>query len=145
MNLVHLHHRDGVSIPDPAWRTDVEARLASQGRTIEDRTLGALLEATGLHPYDTMQVAYYAYLRGRDPPNPIDRVVVLAAIDQTENMLGPVFAAELDSWCSKARLVLGRLAHGQPLYGRDGSNSAIRNPLRDLLQAGVLGRLGRGR
>ncbi|MDA8200417.1 MAG: hypothetical protein M0Z54_13500 [Thermaerobacter sp.] len=104
-----------------------------------------MLEATGGHPYDTMEVAYYAYLLGRDRPNPFDRALVMATIDQTEDMLAPVFAAELDSWGAKARLVLARLAQGQPRCGREGSNSAIRNALQDLLPAGGLVRLRRGR
>ena len=69
----------------------------------------------------------------------------MAAIDQTDDMLAPIFATELDSWGAKARLVLARLAQGQPRYGREGSNWAIRHALQDLLQAAGLVRLRRGR
>ena len=137
--------RHGETAGQPVWTQVTTRRPAAPLDALPAPGGPSLLEATGGHPYDTMQVAYYAYRLGRDRPNPLDRAVVLAAIDQTEDMLAPVFAAELDSWGARARLVLGRLAHGLPLYGREASNSAIQNALRDLLQAGVLVRRSRGR
>ncbi len=133
-------------VPDPAWRKYIRERLASRNRRIGEDALDAMLDATGGHPYDTMEVAYYTHLLARERPDPIDRACVLAAVDQTEDLLQAVFQAEIEALGPKARLVLGRLAHARPVYtAEDRSQSALRAAVRELLQAGVLVRHGRGR
>jgi hypothetical protein len=52
-------------VPDEAWRAYIRQRLTGRGISIDDGAIDAILSCTGGHPYDTMQVAYEAYLLAR--------------------------------------------------------------------------------
>ena len=131
-------------IPDGAWRAYIHTRLETRGRTIAEDAIDAILDAPGGHPYDTMEVAYDAYVLQGDRPGPIDRAVALGAVDHTQDTLKAVFQAEVEALGPKARLVLGRLANSRPLYQGDRSNGAIRSAVQNLINAGVLVREARG-
>lgn len=132
-------------IADEAWRAYIEARLRTRGVAIEQGALDRLLEATGGHPYDTMEVAYEAYLLAKAARSAITVPIMLGAVDEVSDMLGAVFEAEIAAQGTKARIVLGRVAKGETLYEKGASQSAIRRVLQNLVACGILTRIRTGR
>ncbi len=131
-------------VPDEAWRTYMRRRLAERKISIDDAALDGILSYTGGHPYDTMQVAYEAYLlAGR--LRRIDAKIVGAACTEAEAHLRSIFEAELDALGSRSRVLLGRIVRGEPLHVGERSSGAVHRALDNLVRQGIIRRIARGR
>lgn len=131
-------------VPEHAWRTYIRERLATRAVGIDDAAVDALLDYTGGHPYDTMKVAYEAYLL-RGARHTLDASIVLTACAAAQEQLAAVFDAEIDGAGPRARAVLGRIAKQENLYADETSKGSVALAIKHLVTAGMLRRTGRGR
>lgn len=130
-------------VPDEAWRTYIHRKFSGRGIPIDDGAIDAILGVTGGHPYDTMQVAYEAYLLARRSRR-VDARLVGAACVEAEMHLRQVFEAELDALGSKSRVLLGRVADSTSLYAGERSSGTVDRALTKLVRQGVLRHLSHG-
>src|SRR6266545_2633976 len=143
-------HRFGIAPDD--WLTYLREKFAEKKITIDDTSVDRLLDATGGHPQDTMQVCAALYYLMRDAAQRVVTPDLLAiAYEQALRELERPFAlhwAELGKQ-KYLQLVATRVAQGAVLFASD-TTPAVPRPevLRALESLGARGlviRLGRGR
>ena len=131
-------------VPDEAWRSFIRMRLSEHGIRIDDAGVDAILDYTGGHPSDTMEVAQESYLAARRR-RLIDGHLARAACAAVQERAAPLFDLEVDLAGPRARALLGRIANGQPLFEGERSRDAPARALRELARAGFVRRTGHGR
>ncbi len=141
-------HRFGISPDD--WLEYLRAKFAAKKIAIDDASVDRLLDATGGHPQDTMQVCAALYYLLRDAgQRTVSGDHVAVAYEQALRELERPFAlhwAELGTQ-KYLQAVAKRIAHGAVLYA---AGSGIPRPevlraLESLRARGLVTRLGRGR
>jgi hypothetical protein len=144
-------HRFGIDPDD--WLEYLRGKFAAKKLTVDDASVDRLLDATGGHPQDTMQVCAALYYLMRDTGTRVLTPELLEiAYEQAMRELERPFAlhwAELGSH-KYLQQVAKRIAHRAVLYAADAQGGPVPRPevLRALaaLQArGLVVRLGRGR
>jgi len=143
-------HRFGIDPDD--WLEYLRTKFATKKMTIDDASIDRLLDATGGHPQDTMQVCAALYYLMRDAGlRVVSAEAIGVAIEQSLRELERPFALH---WADLGKgkylqQVAKRVAHGAVLYASDGAGSVPRaEVLRALaaLQArGLVTHLARGR
>jgi len=143
-------HRFGIDPDD--WLSYIEEKLSERKLTITDADVDRILDATGGHPQDTMQVCAALYYLMRDAGlRVVSAEAIGVAIEQSLRELERPFALH---WADLGKgkylqQVAKRVAHGAVLYASDGAGSVPRaEVLRALaaLQArGLVTHLARGR
>src|SRR3989449_3294637 len=144
-------HRFGIAPDD--WLVYLREKFAEKKIAIDDTSVDRLLDATGGHPQDTMQVCAALYYLMRDSgARTVTPDFLEAAYEQAMRELERPFALHWSELGSHKYLqqVAKRIAHRAVLYAADGEGGPVPRPevLRALaaLQArGLVGRLGRGR
>ena len=141
-------HRFGISPDD--WLEYIRDKFAQRKIAIDDASVDRILDATGGHPQDTMQVCAALYYLMRDAGARVvsaDHVAV--AYEQALRELERPFALHWTELASGKYLqqVAKRIAHGAVLYA---SESGIPRPevlraLESLRMRGLVSRVGRGR
>jgi len=143
-------HRFGIDPDD--WLAYIREKLDERKLSIGDAEIDRILDATGGHPQDTMQVCAALYYLMRDAGlRVVSAEAIGVAIEQSLRELERPFALH---WADLAKgkylqQVAKRVAHGAVLYASDGSGAVPRaEVLRALaaLQArGLVAHLARGR
>jgi AAA+ ATPase superfamily predicted ATPase len=143
-------HRFGIDPDD--WLSYIEEKLSERKLTITDAEVDRILDATGGHPQDTMQVCAALYYLMRDAGlRVVTAEAISVAIEQSLRELERPFALH---WADLGKgkylqQVAKRIAHGAVLYASDGAGAVPRaEVLRALaaLQArGLVTHLSRGR
>src|SRR5919198_6455149 len=144
-------HRFGIDPDD--WLEYLRGKFAAKKIAIDDASVDRLLDATGGHPQDTMQVCAALYYLMRDAAQRVVTPELLeVAYEQAMRELERPFALHWTELGSHKYLqqVAKRIAHRAVLYAADAEGGAVPRPevLRalDALQArGLVVRLGRGR
>ena len=144
-------HRFGIDPDD--WLEYLRAKFAAKKMAIDDTSVDRLLDATGGHPQDTMQVCAALYYLMRDSAaRTVTPDFLEVAYEQAMRELERPFALHWSELGSHKYLpqVAKRIAHRAVLYAADGDGGPVPRPevLRALaaLQArGLVVRLGRGR
>ena len=144
-------HRFGIDPDD--WLVYLRGKFAAKGIAIDDASVDRLLDATGGHPQDTMQVCAALYYLVRDMGARTVRPDHLeVAFEQAMRELERPFALHWSELGSHKYLqpVAKRIAHRAVLYAAGSNGGSVPRPevLRALaaLQArGLVTRLGRGR
>ncbi|MBI3522535.1 MAG: AAA family ATPase [Chloroflexi bacterium] len=144
-------HRFGI---DPAdWLVYLRAKLATRKIAIGDADIDQILDATGGHPQDTMQLCAALYYLMREAGlRTSSGELVAVAYEQALRELERPFSqhwAELGG-AKYLQQVAKRIAHGAVLYAADAGGGAV--PRSEVLRAlealrtrGLVLRLGRGR
>jgi len=143
-------HRFGIDPDD--WLSYIEEKLSERKLTITDAEVDRILDATGGHPQDTMQVCAALYYLMRDAGlRVVTAEAIAVAIEQAMRELERPFALH---WADLGKgkylqQVAKRIAHGAVLYASNGPGAVPRaEVLRALaaLQArGLVAHLARGR
>lgn len=141
-------HRFGIAPDD--WLEYIEAKFSERKMTIDDASVDRILDATGGHPQDTMQVCAALYYLLRDAGQRVvtgDHVAI--AYEQALRELERPFAlhwAELGTQ-KYLQQVAKRIAHGAVLYAGDSGipRPEVLRALESLRARGLVTRLGRGR
>ena len=143
-------HRFGIDPDD--WVTYVREKLAERKMQIADGEVDRILDATGGHPQDTMQVCAALYYLMRDAGLKVaSGEAVSVAIEQAMRELERPFALH---WADLAKgkylqQVAKRIAHGAVLYAADAAGDVPRaevlRALGSLQARGLVTRLSRGR
>jgi len=143
-------HRFGIDPDD--WLSYIREKLAERKLSIGDAEIDRILDATGGHPQDTMQVCAALYYLMRDAGlRVVTAEAIGVAIEQALRELERPFALHWTDLGKGKYLqqVAKRVAHGAVLYASDGSGAVPRaEVLRALaaLQArGLVAHLARGR
>jgi AAA+ ATPase superfamily predicted ATPase len=144
-------HRFGIDPDD--WLLYLRGKFAAKKMSIDDASVDRLLDATGGHPQDTMQVCAALYYLMRDTgARTVSPDHLEVAYEQAMRELERPFALHWTELGSHKYLqqVAKRIAHRAVLYAADAQGGAVPRPevLRALgaLQArGLVVRLGRGR
>jgi len=142
-------HRFGIDPDD--WLSYIQEKLSERKLVITETEVDRILDATGGHPQDTMQVCAALYYLMRDAGlRVVTAEAISVAIEQAMRELERPFALH---WADLGKgkylqQVTKRIAHGAVLYANDGAGAVPRaEVLRALaaLQArGLVARLGRG-
>jgi AAA+ ATPase superfamily predicted ATPase len=144
-------HRFGIDPDD--WLEYLRAKFAAKKISIDDASVDRLLDATGGHPQDTMQVcAGLYYLMRETGSRTISGELLDVAYEQAMRELERPFAlhwAELGSH-KYLQQVAKRIAHRAVLYAADAGGGPVPRPevlraLSGLAERGLVVRLGRGR
>ena len=143
-------HRFGIAPDD--WLEYLRAKFAAKKIAIDDGSIDRLLDATGGHPQDTMQVCAALYYLMRDAAQRVVTEELLAiAYEQALRELERPFALH---WSEIGRqkylqTVAKRIAQRAVLYANDGGARVPRpevlRALESLRARGLVTRLGRGR
>jgi len=144
-------HRFGIAPDD--WLEYIREKFAAKKVAIDDAGVDRLLDATGGHPQDTMQVCAALYYLMRDAGQrrvTADHVAI--AYEQALRELERPFAlhwAELGTQ-KYLQQVAKRIAHKAVLYAADAEGGTVPRPevlraLAALQERGLVVRLGRGR
>ncbi len=141
-------HRFGIAPDD--WLEYIREKFAAKKVAIDDAGVDRLLDATGGHPQDTMQVCAALYYLMRDAGQrrvTADHVAI--AYEQALRELERPFAlhwAELGTQ-KYLQQVAKRIAHGAVLYAGDSGipRREVLRALESLRARGLVTRLGRGR
>lgn len=143
-------HRFGIAPDD--WLAYIREKLSERKLQIADAEVDRILDATGGHPQDTMQVCASLYYLMRDAGlRVVTPEAIGVALEQSLRELERPFALH---WADLGKgkylqTVAKRVAHGAILYASDGTGAVPRaEVLRALaaLQArGLVLRVGRGR
>ena len=143
-------HRFG--IPPDDWLAYIQEKLVERKLQIGDADVDRILDATGGHPQDTMQVCASLYYLMRDAGLRVASPEAIGvAIEQSLRELERPFALHWSDLSKGKYLqqVAKRIAHNAVLYASDGAGAVPRaEVLRALaaLQArGLVTRLARGR
>ena len=131
-------------VPNEAWRTYIRASLARQGITIDDAAIDTILAYTGAHPYDTMQVAFEAYVAAGRRRH-IDGGMAMLACAEAQRKSAPLFDLEVELAGPRGRAILTRIAQGEPLYAGERSRASISSVLKELIRTGILLHVGHGK
>ncbi len=142
-------HRFGIAPDD--WLIYLREKFASKKITIDDASVDRLLDATGGHPQDTMQVCAALYYLMRDAAQRVVTADLLGiAYEQALRELERPFALH---WAEIGRQkylqqVAKRVAQGATLYAPDPASPVPRpevlRALESLRARGLVTRLGRG-
>ena len=144
-------HRFGIDPDD--WLEYLRGKFAAKKIAIDDASIDRLLDMTGGHPQDTMQLCAALYYLMREAGSRVVTTELLeVAYEQAMRELERPFAlhwAELGSH-KYLQQVAKRIAHRAVLYATDAEGGTVPRPevLRalDAMQArGLVVRLGRGR
>jgi hypothetical protein len=143
-------HRFGIAPDD--WLTYLREKFAQKKITIDDSSVDRLLDATGGHPQDTMQVCAALYYLMRDAALRVVTADLLAiAYEQALRELERPFALHWSELGKQKylQLVATRVAQGAVLFASD-TTPAVPRPevlraLESLGARGLVTRLGRGR
>src|SRR5437588_1533381 len=144
-------HRFGIDPDD--WLEYLRQKFAAKKMAIEDASVDRLLDATGGHPQDTMQVCAALYYLMRDTGSrSVSAELLEVAYEQAMRELERPFAlhwAELGSH-KYLQQVAKRIGHRAVLYAADAEGGAVPRPevlraLDGLRRRGRVVRLGRGR
>jgi hypothetical protein len=144
-------HRFGIDPDD--WLEYLKAKFAAKKLSIDDTSVDRLLDATGGHPQDTMQVCAALYYLMRDSgARTVTPDFLEVAYEQAMRELERPFALHWSELGSHKYLqqVAKRIAHRAVLYAADGEGGAVPRPevlraLAALQERGLVVRLGRGR
>src|SRR6266849_4520121 len=144
-------HRFGISPDD--WLEYIREKFAAKKLAIDDAGVDRLLDATGGHPQDTMQVCAALYYLMRDAGGrTVGSEHVAVAYEQALRELERPFALHWTEIGSHKYLqqVAKRIAHRAVLYAADAEGGAVPRPevlraLAALQERGLVARLGRGR
>lgn len=131
-------------VPSEAWRGYIRGKLSDRGIAIDDAAMDAILEYTGGHPYDTMQVAYEAYLAARRS-RIVDGRLALAACASAQTSVAPLLDLEIQVAGPRARPLLSRIANGDPLFEGERSRDTVSRALMRLVRSGIVRRIAHGR
>jgi AAA+ ATPase superfamily predicted ATPase len=143
-------HRFGIAPDD--WLTYLREKFAEKKIAIDDTSVDRLLDATGGHPQDTMQVCAALYYLMRDAAQRVVTADLLAiAYEQAMRELERPFALHWSELGKQKylQLVATRVAQGAVLFASD-TTPAVPRPevlraLESLAARGLVTRLGRGR
>ena len=143
-------HRFGIAPDD--WLTYLREKFAEKKIAIDDSSVDRLLDATGGHPQDTMQVCAALYYLMRDAAQRVVTADLLAiAYEQALRELERPFALHWSELGQQKylQLVATRVAQGAVLFGSDTTPPVPRpevlRALESLRARGLVTRLGRGR
>jgi uncharacterized protein len=141
-------HRFGIAPDD--WLEYIRGKFAAKKMTIDDASIDRLLDATGGHPQDTMQLCAALYYLVRDAgQRTVSADHVAVAYEQALRELERPFAlhwAELGTG-KYLQTVAKRIANGAVLYAADSGvpRPEVLRALESLRMRGLVTRLGRGR
>jgi AAA+ ATPase superfamily predicted ATPase len=143
-------HHFGIAPDD--WLTYLREKFAEKKIAIDDTSVDRLLDATGGHPQDTMQVCAALYYLMRDAGQRVVTADLLAiAYEQSLRELERPFALHWSELGKQKylQLVATRVAQGAVLFASD-TTPAVPRPevlraLESLGARGLVTRLGRGR
>ena len=143
-------HRFGIAPDD--WLTYLRDKFAEKKIAIDDTSVDRLLDATGGHPQDTMQVCAALYYLMRDAAQRVVTADLLAiAYEQALRELERPFALHWSELGKQKylQLVATRVAQGAVLFASE-TTPAVPRPevlraLESLSARGLVTRLGRGR
>ena len=143
-------HRFGIDPDD--WLSYIAEKLGQRKLQIGDAEVDRILDATGGHPQDTMQVCAALYYLMRDAGlRVVSPDAIGVAIEQALRELERPFALH---WADLGKgkylqQVAKRIAHGAVLYATDGAGAVPRAEVLRALAAlrarGLVTRLARGR
>ncbi|HEV2249504.1 MAG TPA: ATP-binding protein [Candidatus Limnocylindria bacterium] len=143
-------HRFGIDPDD--WLAYIEEKLSGRKLTIADAAVDRILDATGGHPQDTMQVCAALYYLMRDAGlRVVSAEAIGVAIEQALRELERPFALHWSDLGKGKYLqpVAKRIAHGAVLYASDGAGAVPRAEVLRALAAlrarGLVAHLSRGR
>src|SRR5436309_2188148 len=144
-------HRFGIAPDD--WLTYLRDKFAEKKIAIDDTSVDRLLDATGGHPQDTMQVCAALYYLMRDAGSrSVTPDLLEVAYEQAMRELERPFALHWTELGSHKYLqqVAKRIAHRAVLYAAEADGGAVPRPevlraLAALQERGLAVRLGRGR
>src|SRR5882672_8002736 len=144
-------HRFGIAPDD--WLEYIREKFAAKKLAIDDAGVDRLLDATGGHPQDTMQVCAALYYLMRDAgARSVTPDFLEVAYEQAMRELERPFALHWTELGSHKYLqqVAKRIAHRAVLYAADAEGGAVPRPevlraLAALQERGLVVRLGRGR
>jgi AAA+ ATPase superfamily predicted ATPase len=144
-------HRFGIDPDD--WLEYLRAKFAAKRMSIDDASVDRLLDATGGHPQDTMQVcAALYYLMREAGSRAVTGELLEIAYEQAMRELERPFALHWSELGSHKYLqqVAKRIAHRAVLYAADADGGPVPRPevlraLDALRLRGLVVRLGRGR
>ncbi|HEY6957627.1 MAG TPA: ATP-binding protein, partial [Candidatus Limnocylindria bacterium] len=141
-------HRFGIAPDD--WLEYIQGKFTERKMTIDDASVDRILDATGGHPQDTMQVCAALYYLLRDAGQRVvtaDHVAI--AYEQALRELERPFALHWTELGSQKYLqqVAKRIAHGAVLYAGESGipRPEVLRALESLRSRGLVTRLGRGR
>jgi AAA+ ATPase superfamily predicted ATPase len=143
-------HHFGIAPDD--WLTYLREKFAEKKIAIDDTSVDRLLDATGGHPQDTMQVCAALYYLMRDAGQRVVTADLLAiAYEQSLRELERPFALHWSELGKQKylQLVATRVAQGAVLFASE-TTPAVPRPevlraLESLRARGLVTRLGRGR
>ena len=141
-------HRFGIAPDD--WLEYIREKFAAKKLAIDDAGVDRLLDATGGHPQDTMQVCAALYYLMRDAgQRTVTADHVAIAYEQALRELERPFALHWTELGTQKYLqqVAKRIAHGAVLYAGDSGipRPEVLRALESLRARGLVTRLGRGR
>src|SRR5213594_1045899 len=144
-------HRFGIDPDD--WLEYLRGKFAEKKLAIDEASVDRLLDATGGHPQDTMQVCAALYYLMRDAAaRTVSSDFLEVAYEQAMRELERPFALHWTELGSHKYLqqVAKRIAHKAVLYAADAEGGAVPRPevlraLAALRERGLVVRLGRGR
>jgi uncharacterized protein len=133
----------GLPTPD-AWRAYIEGRFAKLGVSLRPGEADELISFTGGHPRDLMEACEHL-LTLRSLNREADGAVKLAE-EKTLNSLRVKFD---ELWRRLERpagtqTTAGRIANGQPIYGRGRPQKSVSRTIEKLGREGIVRRVGRG-
>src|SRR5438128_2609319 len=144
-------HRFGIAPDD--WLNYLREKFAEKKIAIDDTSVDRLLDATGGHPQDTMQVCAALYYLMRDAGSrSVTPDLLEVAYEQAMRELERPFALHWTELGSHKYLqqVAKRIAHRAVLYAAEADGGAVPRPevlraVAALQERGLAVRLGRGR
>jgi hypothetical protein len=141
-------HRFGIAPDD--WLEYLQAKFAAKKIAIDDTSVDRLLDATGGHPQDTMQLCAALYYLMRDAgQRTVGAEHVAVAYEQALRELERPFALHWTELGTQKYLqqVAKRIAHLAVLYAGDSGipRPEVLRALESLRARGLVTRLGRGR
>jgi len=147
----HAFYRFGIDPDD--WLEYLRGKFAEKKLAIDEASVDRLLDATGGHPQDTMQVCAALYYLMRDTgARTVTADLLGVAYEQAMRELERPFALHWGELGTHKYLqqVTKRIAHGAVLYAAEGDGATVPRPevlraLRALEERGLVVRLGRGR
>jgi len=141
-------HRFGIAPDD--WLEYIRAKFAERKITIDDASVDRMLDATGGHPQDTMQLCAALYYLMRDANQRVvgaDHVAI--AYEQALRELERPFALHWGELGTQKYLqqVAKRIAHNAVLYAAESGvpRPEVLRALEALRARGLVTRLGRGK
>ena len=141
-------HRFGIAPDD--WLAYIREKFAAKKIAIDDASVDRMLDATGGHPQDTMQLCAALYYLMRDSGSrSVSADYVAVAYEQALRELERPFALHWTELAGGKYLqqVAKRIAHGAVLYAGESGipRPEVLRALESLRARGLVTRLGRGR